>query len=278
MRILLAVIDDLFQFARAELFGFSMTEPNVSPLKPFITSASLAVSTYTPSLPVAPQTKKVLPDVFMQGEKYFIGARDIFLYVDPVIAFDTAIRELTYGDLVHVLKFAGRWAQVRTSMDEGWILKDCLREQASDIFPSFIEGVVYDAESPQTQKVRLCIDDIFGGTTAATSLTDVEYVTYMLHKRGVTISWSKERPRIAGTWLEKLKGKQGIHASISPKTSSIMEYVENEIGHVCFVEAVFPGEGIKISSVGMHSEGMFTDVVLQKEEWRELRPVFIEVT
>jgi surface antigen len=64
---------------------------------------------------------------------------------------------------------------------------------------------------------------------------------------------------------------------IIPKTDAVMEYIVDDIGHLAYVEAVSSDESIKISSVGMFDEGMFSEIVMQRTEWIELRPVFIEI-
>lgn len=281
MQVLLAVIDDLYQFARTALFGIFFEQK---------TSADSYVNfhtEYSPQLPLLEQETihqahhALLPKTgmtFVQGEQYFIGVAHTFLYTDPVVAFDSVVMELPYGELVYVQKLGGRWAHIKTQQYQGWVLKDVLAEQSRDVFPVFAEDILYDAMHPEVQKLRLCIDDAFGGTHVSVPLADVEYVTYKLTKKNKHIPWTSERPRTSGTWQKKLRGVQGIHMSVTPKTDSIMEYVRDDIGHVCYVEAVFPDETLKINGVGLYTEGFFTELMLGKKEWIELRPVFIEVT
>lgn len=281
MQIFLAVVDDLFQFARTELFGMLplRLDEGYFKLRTYPhTQADLSLITApASSVKSSQESYAVIPATFLQGGQYFVGARDTFLYVDPVVSFDMAIRELTYGELIHVIKLGGRWAHVKAKESEGWIFKDALREKAKDVFPSFFNGTYYDSESAETRKLRLCIHDMFKGEASAVALSDAEYVTYKVWKRGREIQWGDMRPRIAGTWQKKLRGALGIYMSVNPKTESVMEYIVDDVGHLCFVEAVFPDESIKISSIGQNTEGVFEEIMLQKEEWRELRPVFIEV-
>ena len=281
MQILLAVIVDLFQFARTSLFGsffvknkfdeqYIYTETEFSPqlsLLPEVTQSRIYTSSFVEQLPA----------LFVQGEEYFIGAQEALVYIDPVIAFDTVCMKLPYSEQVHMQKLGGRWAYIKTPHVEGWVLKDFLAEKALDVFPQFVANMTYDEENIQTHKLRLCIADIFVGEATKSILTDVEYVTYMLKRKGITITWPVDRPRIAGTWQKKLRGAKGIHIGVFPKTDSVMEYVQDDVGHVCYVEAVFPDQSIKISSIGTFGEGLFSENMLQKDEWKELRPVFIEV-
>jgi len=282
MRILLAVIDDLFSFARTALFGVFFIKPHE---KEYVLASFLetAPQLQLPTMGVQSLRQHVRifetsESNFIHGEQYFIGERGTYLYVDPVVSFDTASLKLACGELVHVLKLGGRWAHVSVGHVEGWVFKDTLREQAKDVFPVFAEGIVYDSQNEETKKLRSCIEDMFGGDAASLVLTDAEYVTYKLQQKGRSITWPTERPRTAGTWQKILRGQPSIHMSITPKTESVIEYSIDDVGHLCFIEAVFPDESIKISSISMYQEGMYADAMLLKDAWKELRPVFIEIT
>jgi surface antigen len=66
---------------------------------------------------------------------------------------------------------------------------------------------------------------------------------------------------------------------VRPKTGSILEYVlPDGRGHVAFVEAVFPDETINISETDYPEGGGYNERVMTQEEWRELKPVFIQIT
>jgi surface antigen len=57
-----------------------------------------------------------------------------------------------------------------------------------------------------------------------------------------------------------------------------MEYVdENEIGHLAYIEAVFPDDTVALSEVNYPDSGTYNERELSKLEWKELRPVFIVV-
>jgi surface antigen len=76
-----------------------------------------------------------------------------------------------------------------------------------------------------------------------------------------------------------LRGTPGIHIGIMPKTGSIMEYMlQNDIGHLAYVEAVFPDERITLSEVNNPDHGIYNERTLTKEEWQALNPVFIQVS
>ena len=280
MRLLLAVLDDLFQFARTALFGvfFEHESERISAYEIQQISPQLSLPLLTQS------TTRALPYLlsentisFSAGSAYFIGEREVALYTDPVIAFDSIITKLAYGDMVSVVKFGGRWAHIKIGNREGWILKDILREQLSDVFPVFQEGVLYESDNQETVKLRICIEDSFNGAVAGIPLSDVEYVQYTLQRKNVSITWPSIRPRIAGSWQKILRGKEGVHIGIVPKIGSVMEYVVEDVGHVCYVEAVFGDQTLKIRGMGLLEESMFSVITMNKEQWKELRPVFIEV-
>lgn len=276
MEVLLAVIDDLFHFARTSLLEMLVQKDKLaitsSAGKTSVTPFSHALHSVLPSISFRP----LLPEHAL-GSQYFIGEKETYMYIDPVISFDSATKKLQYGDFVQVLKLGGRWAYVRIREKDGWILKDALRDKAADVFPSFTLGAVYAHESPDTIKLRLCIQDQFQGSVSSSILSDAEYVTYKLSRKGKQILWGDARPRIAGTWQQRLKGQSGIHIGIKPKTESVMEYIADSIGHLAFVEAVFPDDTVEVSAIGLQNDGEFTKKAMSKEEWIELRPVFIQV-
>jgi hypothetical protein len=274
MQTFLAVLDDLFRFVLTSLLGVrsfphkegEMLKNGMQSALPLIDepAQSTFLPTHAPSSPV-------------NGSSYFIGLEKVDLHTDPVVAFDVVMRQLHYGDQVRLLKLGGRWAYIRVDEHEGWVFKDALREQAKDVFPFLEEGVLYDAEHEETIKLRLVIGDAFCGGRASLLLTDAEYVTYKLHQRGLALPWESERPRTPGTWQKKLRGKDAVHISINPQPFSVMEYIVEDIGYVAFVEAVFPDGSLKLSAVGLLGEGVYGEAIMHKDQWRELRPVFIAV-
>jgi hypothetical protein len=278
MQTLLAVLDDLFHFARTAVLG---VQPHgVFERKDLLPHTGMQLNLHALHRKHTPASSFLLLGNKEQGGNgtlYFIGLETVFLHTDPVVAFDVVSQSVAYGEQVRLLKLGGRWAYVQCNGVEGWVFKDALREQAKDVFPVFEEGAVYDALNEETKKLRLCIHDEFCGGLASLMLTDAEYVTYKLFRKGLSFPWTQERPRTSGTWQKKLRGISGVHMGITPRTGSVMEYVVDDIGYVGYVEAVFPDETLKLSAVGITNDGVYNEVVMRKEEWRELRPVFISV-
>ncbi len=161
---------------------------------------------------------------------------------------------------------------------EGWVLRDDLSDRAAYVYPEFIVGEENQTDDPNTQRLRAAILDEFCGTEAEVPLQAGEYVVYKLMRRGKKISWPSIRPRTPGRWHTFLKGTPGIHIGIAPKMGSVMECtLENDIGHLAYVEAVFPDERITISEAHYPDDGIYNERTLTKEEWQELNPIFIEV-
>lgn len=262
MRILWAVAVDLYHFAHDALFGAMRHRVATADVSPAI------------SLPPLHGMRTGL----LHGALAFVGEENTRLFTDPVIAFDGAICDVAYGDTVYVERYQGRFAEVRYGSLSGWVLRDALRESLRDIAPVFTAGERYDAHSEETQKLRRYIKDAFLGGEIGADLCDVEYAMYRLRQKGIAVSWRPERPRTAGTWQKKLRGVPSVHIGIVPRTDSVMEYLEEDRGHVLFVEAVYPDESINVSAFGMEEEGVYTEAVWEKETYREFRPVFISFT
>ncbi|MCR4286353.1 MAG: hypothetical protein NUW00_05660, partial [Candidatus Kaiserbacteria bacterium] len=74
-------------------------------------------------------------------------------------------------------------------------------------------------------------------------------------------------------------GVPHVHVGVVPKMGSIMEYISDaDTGHLAFVEAVFPDDTISVSEVNFPDSGIYNERELSKDEWKELKPVFIAVS
>ena len=197
----------------------------------------------------------------------------------PHMDFDGVIDMLTYGTAVTVIGYQGRYASVNRSNITGWISKDDLTPQKNEVWPEFVSGVLYDVDHLETKKTRLLIHDTFGAGALQLPLQAGEYISVRLASEHRQIPWTKKRPRVAGSWANLLRGVKGIYIGVTPKTDSIMEYqsVDGE-GRLGYVEAVTPELAITITAIGEGESGRYTVKTMSAEIWRELRPVFIEVT
>lgn len=198
------------------------------------------------------------------------------LYRNPTIEFDGQIATVPYGEMVMMREARGRFFKVTWGNHEGWILREDVVDRAAHVYPEFKIGEENPADSENTAHVRAIIGDTFGLSRSSLPLQSGEYVLYKLWRKGTELAWPGTRPRVPGLWHALLKGREGVHVGVSPKIGSIMEYMMNaETGHVAYVEAVFPDETVTISEANYPDFGIYNERELTKEEWKELKPVFI---
>jgi hypothetical protein len=209
----------------------------------------------------------------------YAGNIQVPVYKNPTIEFDTKIGDIPYGEMVMMLEPRGRFSRVVWNEVEGWVLREDLVDRAARVYPEFMIGQENSVDHPNTVHVRAILGDVFGIGRSEFSLQAGEYVLYRLWKKGIRIVWPQtESPRVPGLWHKILKGVSGIHIGVTPKVGSIMEYMFNDdIGHLAYVEAVFPDNTITISEVNYPDAGIYNEREITKEEWRELKPVFISV-
>jgi len=292
--VIVAVLRDLYAFVVTYHFGFKSASPipaaeilhahttKKSLDEEFVETLKAAVQDVTPPsatglLPPSPVFDELVGDVHFEGVGYAYSP-DTYLYALPTRSFDGVIRHIAYGDSFQLLGTQGKWCNVDHDGVRGWVHRDDITENSIELKPQFVIGEFYDAVHPSTLTLRTFIDDAFHAAPLDLPLQNVDYVSFILKERGRNISWPPVRPRIAGTWKRILKGIPGVHMGVRAKTGAIMEYVlENNTGQVAFVDSVYPDEGITISEVGYTTEGVYSERTLSKEEWKELRPIFIQV-
>jgi hypothetical protein len=170
----------------------------------------------------------------------------------------------------------GRFYRVTWGEYEGWVLREDVVDRAIRVYPDFIIGQENSVDHPNTAHVRTILQDIFGLGRSEFALQSGEYVLYRLWKRGIRLEWPDVRPRVPGLWHKILKGRPGIHIGMTPRVGSIMEcMIDNDMGHLAYVEAVFPDMTITISEVNYPDSGIYNERELQKDAWKEMKPVFI---
>lgn len=235
-----------------------------------------------------PQTFKTVRDILGTparvgaiGQKHtvmYAHAPQVSVYKNPTIEFDARVATIPYGEMVLMIEPQGRFFKVVWNEIEGWVLREDLADRAIRVYPEFTIGQENSVDHPNTAHVRTIINDEFGMGRSEFPLQAGEYVLYRLWKKGIRIDWPPERPRVPGAWHRILRGVPRVHASVASKVGSIMEYVfEHDIGHLAYVEAVFPDETITISEVNYPDLGIYNERELTKEEWTALKPVFITV-
>lgn len=288
MGVIAAVLHDLYTFAFVYRFGFKSvkikkSEPQVENFVDTLRQSTVPQLKSAEPFGLLPEMPPTLTIPAAEEPRFesigYAYTPDTLLYALPTRSFDGVIMRIPYGSSFQVLGTQGKWCSVRYGDVRGWILRDDVTERSAELQPQFLSGEIYEASHPTALKLRTVIDDAFHAAVLDLPLQDVEYVSYRLKQKGRRIDWPPQRPRIAGTWQRLLRGTKGVHMGVSPKTGSVMEYVRGDnTGHVAYVDSVYPDGGITISEIGHPQEGVYAERTLAKEEWKELRPIFIGVT
>lgn len=209
---------------------------------------------------------------------FYASGISVPVYENPTIEFDTQIGAVSYGEALMVHEARGRFFHITWKALSGWVLRDDCVDRASRVYPDFRVGQEHSVDHPNTAQVRALIGDAFGASRSEYALQAGEYVTYKLWRRGISILWPHVRPRVPGLWHRILKGVPNVHMGVIPKVGSVLEYtMPNEVGHVAYVEAVFPDDAISISEVNFPDSGIYNERTLTKEEWKAIQPIFIQI-
>lgn len=210
---------------------------------------------------------------------YYASGIAVPVYENPTIEFDTQIGTIPYGEALMIHEARGRFFHVTWKALSGWVLRDDCVDRASRIYPEFRIGQEHSVDHPHTAQVRAIIGDIFGASRLEYVLQAGEYVVYKLWRKGIHITWPHTRPRVPGLWHSILKGVPNVHIGVIPKMGSILEYtMSNEVGHLAYVEAVFPDDTISISEANFPDSGIYNERTLTKEEWKAMQSIFIQIT
>jgi hypothetical protein len=225
------------------------------------------------------KTDSYVPTGIGKNTIMYAGTIAVPVYANPTIEFDAQIGTVPYGEMIIVLESRGRFFKVAWNTLEGWVLRDDLADRAIRVYPEFVIGEENLVDHSNTAHVRSILGDVFGLGRSEFSLQAGEYVLFRLWKKGLRINWPATRPRVPGLWHTILKGTTGVHVGVMPRVGSIMEYMFNtDIGHLAYVEAVFPDNTIIISEVNYPDSGIYNERELSKVEWTEMKPVFISVS
>lgn len=286
------VLIDLYHFvlgrestvARSQPLHIAPTTPVASfTMAPVAPARQLLQTVQSPVLlpPVATKPPETSSDNttehFLTGVHY-VAEVHTPLMRSPYQEFDGVLGFLRYGSTVTIESYSGRYARVLSIIGAGWVQKDALVVDRTDVFPVFVAGEQYAADHIVTRQIRLHINDAFNASELVLPLQAVEYIAYRLLCDNRTIAWPAERPRVPGKWQSILKGQSGIHIGIQPLSDSIMEYFNDEgEGVLAYVERVTPDNNIVCTAVGRTEAGVYDSLLLTEAAWRELRPVFIEI-
>lgn len=288
---IISILDIAYDLVlRVTLFGIRWTKAQFEPApglaylphdvregEPFVPKAEVptAVATPTPR-----DVSVVLSESRGKSTVMYTAVHEAPLYREPTVAFDSQIARIPYGALVLAVELQGRFCKVIWNTCEGWVRKEHLADRARAVYPEFIQGAENPAESLNAVRVRACIGDVFGLAHSEFPLQAGEYVLYRLFRRGFSIPWPQaDAPRVPGSWHSILRGVAGVHIRVTPKVGTILEYTgEHDIGHLAYVEAVFPDETIVISEANYPHSGIYSERTLNAQAWRALKPLYIEVS
>lgn len=272
-------ITSSFKTMRDVISGYQM---NISSLLINTTTAPTSDNIYIETNTPASQAVSIPEKARIQAPKNTIMYADnirVPVYKNPTIEFDAQIGEIPYGEMIIVLEPKGRFYRIMWNTIEGWALREDIADRAIRVFPEFTIGEENSVDHPNTVHLRAIINDVFGLGRSEFPLQAGEYVLYRLWKKGIQIVWPSLRPRVPGVWHKILKGSSNVRIGVTPKIGALMEYmITPEMGHLAFVEALFPDDTITISEANFPDLGIYNERVLTKEEWKELHPVFMTVS
>lgn len=273
----IAVLRELGYFVFVEFFGAYPQRPIELVVEE--SKHKRAVIPATPPLVVEPLASADTVEDRLVGERVFTATPNIPLYIHPTISLDGVLSRLPYATPLMYRRRQGRWAEVMYEDTTGWVEETSLVLNEGAVRPLFFSNNVYESTHDETIKLRTLIEDEFNTIALELPLQGIEYVQYRLLECNRKISWPTVRPRIAGSWQNILRGQVGIHMSIQPKTYAVMEWCnEDGTGQVGMVEAVTPDQTIRVSLVRDDQPGLYEEITYSEAQWREWRPVFIEVT
>jgi hypothetical protein len=309
MSVLRAVIVDLWQFVCGELgFRKASSMSSASHARSEVTATAAATEPEATSRAVqsssafAPDSSLLLPgsdqaqertlhsndfsventethnftdDISIGGKGYIIFP-DTPCYLRPDRGLDTVIGTLPYATSVAIVRQHGEWLQIRADELEGWVEKLAVATATDYVFPRFLPEEQYDADHPETTKLRTYIHDEFSAGMMGVALLSCEYVWYRLVCERCTFTWPLSRPRIAGRWAEILRGSKEVHVGTVPLVGGVMEYVDSAgYAQLFYVATVDPEETLTVTGVMPEPEGMFVERTIPRSEWQYLNARFI---
>ena len=276
------VLSDLWGFVKAEFRGGAKVSDSSLLHTPLTFESEATSNTSVVHLLAAPtaatsltSTKNRSEDI-SAGQDVYIAYPDTPCYLRPAIVRDTVLGVFDYADLVRVVATQDHWVRVANDTLEGWTERTHLTTSRNDVQPTFSSGEVYDADDPETLKLRTWIRDEFGVAALRLPALNCEYVWFQMMQKQSVFNWPPLRPRTPGRWSELLRPESSVLVSAVPMTGSIMEYDdEQKTAELWYVESVTPEESVTISGFTGEDKGFYIVKTLTKDEWTKLQPRYI---
>lgn len=279
------VVVDLWQFLKTELVGSTAAvektrEFTPGPLVWSIEQSALAAApathttqniTHSPVAGEEPMRKHLAA-----GQDVFIAFPDTPCYLRPALVRDTILGTFPYATAVKVVAEQDGWVHVSGRGLEGWTERSHVTTQMTDVVPTFVAGSIYDADHPETLKLRTYIADEFGVAFLRLPALNCEYVWFQMIHHNTAFAWPPLRPRTPGRWSALLQPEPSVHISTVPITGCVMEYLdEQHVAQLWYVEAVTPDESLILWGFSGSDTGLFVNQTLSKDEWTQLQPRYI---
>lgn len=280
MRILFAVIEDLYTFAVGTLVGWR----SVRAAAPHALPPSRVGVPVTAPAQATSAEKKAGAAVGTPEPRQLVERTVAYCAQEGVVLREThepesaPVGALSYGEMVMVLEVGMECTKVATNGTKGYAPTTLLARSAAEVYPEFEIGKEYGPHAAATKRLRTFIKDEFAATLAALPLSSHEYAYYRLLRRGVRINWPDIRPRTPGSWAAILATTERVVVTHEPQPGAVLEYLLGEArGHLAYVEDVYADGSIKISEADWPDRGIYNERVLVAEEWKALNPSFIVV-
>lgn len=139
------------------------------------------------------------------------------------------------------------------------------------------QAVYYGPQRPETNILRLLLENAYTEAEIVRPLQPSEYVTYQLRTTG-RINQAETKRWSPGEWHVRLKGKTGVHIGVVPMVDTVIEFVTDaDDAVVGYVLDVLDDETITFGVVGYSQPGVYEELTLTTAQWHELRPVFVSI-
>lgn len=280
MKLMIDVLSELWRFICAEwkalLGGAEQTQlstdmksselltiPQVAASKPLVSPMAPAP---TVKDTVAPETADIPVSTAVSNQIMYVAYPATPCHLRPAIVLDTIIGLFPYAAKVKAISQRADWIRVQTPDLEGWVERFALTANSDDVLPCLEPDTYYDAEHPETIKLRTYIDDEFSARMLRTPLLNCEYAWYRLQLDKQTFQWPIVRPRTAGRWSEILRTEPSVHISSVPLTGSVMEFTDKDgIAQLYYVTAVTPDESVYVSGIDGGREGVYQELTISHD-------------